>query len=107
MHVLDGKTMIFRDRQLVAAVNEAARNDLDRRRTLARLCAAEVEHRDQRRVAMGTSIAKFPFVRSLDDYEFDAQPSVDAKQFRDLAVCRWVASGSGRRVSERRTSPSG
>jgi DNA replication protein DnaC len=52
-----------------------------------------VEHRDQRRVAMGTSIAKFPFVRTLEDFDFDAQPSLDAKQIRELATSRWVANG--------------
>lgn len=82
----------IRDR-LDALLDEAARKDLDLRQTLAWLCAAEVEHRDQRRVAMGTSIAKFPFVRSLDDFDFEAQPSVDAKQVRDLSVGRWVANG--------------
>lgn len=82
----------IRDR-LDALLEEAARKELDLRQTLSYLCSAEVEHRDQRRVAMGTSIAKFPFVRTLDDYDFDAQPSVDAKQVRDLATCRWVANG--------------
>lgn len=82
----------IRDR-LDALLEEAARKDLDLRQTLSYLCSAEVEHRDQRRVAMGTSIAKFPFVRTLDDYDFDAQPSVDAKQVRDLATCRWVVNG--------------
>jgi DNA replication protein DnaC len=81
-----------RDR-LDALLEDAARQDLDLRRTLAYLCSAEIEHRDQRRIAMGTSIAKFPFVRTLDDYDFDAQPAVDAKQVRDLATSRWVANG--------------
>jgi DNA replication protein DnaC len=42
---------------------------------------------------MGLGIAKFPFVRTLDGFEFDAQPSLDPKQVRDLATCRWVANG--------------
>lgn len=82
----------IRDR-LDALLEEAARKELDLRQTLAYLCTAEIAHRDQRRIAMGTSIAKLPFVRTLDDYDFDAQPAVDAKQVRDLATCRWVANG--------------
>ena len=42
---------------------------------------------------MAISIAKFPFVRTLDGFEFDAQPSLDPKQIRELATCRWVANG--------------
>ena len=43
--------------------------------------------------SMGMGIAKFPFVSTLDGFDFDAQPSLDPKQVRDLATCRWVANG--------------
>jgi len=38
-------------------------------------------------------IAQFPFVRELDGFEFDAQPSLDPGQIRELATCRWIAHG--------------
>jgi DNA replication protein DnaC len=38
-------------------------------------------------------VAKFPFVRILEGFEFDAQPWLDPKQVRDLAACRWIANG--------------
>ena len=50
-------------------------------------------HKDQRRITMGTSIAKFPCVRTLEGFDYEAQPSIDPKQLRDLAACRWVANG--------------
>jgi DNA replication protein DnaC len=82
----------MRDR-LDGLLDEAARRDLNLREALALLCEAEVAHRDQRRVQMGTSIAKFPAVRTLEGFDFAAQPSVDPKLVRDLAACRWVANG--------------
>ena len=33
------------------------------------------------------------YVRELTSFDFAAQPSVDAKQIRDLAAARWVANG--------------
>ena len=42
---------------------------------------------------MGLSIAKLPAVRTLDDFDFAAQPSVDPKVVRELATSRWVANG--------------
>ncbi len=59
---------------------------------------------------MGMSIAKFPFVRTLEGFDYDAQPSLDPKQIRELATCRWVANGeacccSGRPASARRIWP--
>ncbi len=86
------KLTAMRDR-LDGLLDEAARGDLSLRETLALLCRAEVSHREERRIQMGTSIAKFPHQRTLEAFDFAAQPSLDAKQVRDLAACRWVANG--------------
>nr|WP_302503972.1 IS21-like element helper ATPase IstB [Geoalkalibacter halelectricus] len=79
--------------QLDSLLDEVARRDFNFREALAFLCEAEVAYKDQRRIRMGTSIAKFPFVRTLDGFDFEAQPSLDPKQIRELATCRWVANG--------------
>ena len=57
------------------------------------LCAAEMASKDERRIQMGMLIAKFPYVRTLDGFEFDAQLSVDPNQIRELATSRWIANG--------------
>jgi DNA replication protein DnaC len=82
----------MRDR-LDNLLDEASRRDLSVRDALDLLCEAEVRHREERRIQMGLGIAKFPFVRTLDGFDFDAQPSLDPMQIRDLASCRWVANG--------------
>ena len=78
---------------LDSLLDEAARKDLNLREALGFLCHAEVARRDQRRIAMATSIAKFPCVRTLEDFDFQAQPSVNPGQVRELATNRWVANG--------------
>ena len=67
--------------------------ELNLREALTWLCAAEIAHKDQRRIAMAMSIAKFPFARTLEGFEYEAQPSPDPGQIRELATCRWVANG--------------
>ena len=42
---------------------------------------------------MAGKIAHFPSVRELDGFDFAAQPSIDPRQIRELAACRWVAHG--------------
>jgi DNA replication protein DnaC len=42
---------------------------------------------------MALSIAKSPALRTIEDYDFAAQPSVDPKIIRELATSRWVANG--------------
>jgi DNA replication protein DnaC len=81
-----------RDR-LDSLLDEAARGGLNLREALAFLCEAEIAHKDQRRIQMGLSIAKFPDVRTLDRFDDDAQPAVDAAQMRELATGRWIANG--------------
>ena len=79
--------------QLDALLEEAARRQLNLRETLAWLCAAEVASKEQRRLSMAMAIARFPLVRTLEGFEFEAQPSIDPGKIRDLATCRWVANG--------------
>ena len=67
--------------------------NLSMRETLALLCEREIARKDQRPIEMGLKVAHFPYVRELTSFGFAAQPSVDAKQIRDLAAARWVANG--------------
>lgn len=61
-------------------LDEAGRRELSLCEGLALLCQAETAHREERRIQTGTSIAKFPFVHTLEGFDFDAQPSLDPKQ---------------------------
>jgi hypothetical protein len=86
------KLTAIRD-QLDTLLDQAGRAELNLREALTMLCTAEVARKDERRIQMGMSIAKFPYVRTLEGFEYDAQPSVDPKQIRELATSRWVANG--------------
>jgi len=79
--------------QLDSLLDEAAKRELSLRDAVALLVEREVGRRDERRVAMATKIAHFPTRRDLDGFDFAAQPSLDRKQVRELAACRWVANG--------------
>jgi DNA replication protein DnaC len=49
--------------------------------------------KDHRRIEMALKLAHFPAVKDLAGFDFEAQPSVDPKQIRDLAASRWIANG--------------
>lgn len=49
--------------------------------------------KEQRRIQMGLSIARFPFLRTLEGFDFSAHPAVDPSQIRELACGRWIANG--------------
>lgn len=86
------KLTAIRD-QLDGLLDEAARRELTLRETVGLLCEREIARKDERRIEMALSIAKFPFVRDLTGFDFKAQPSLDPKQIRELATGRFVANG--------------
>src|SRR3546814_12060561 len=61
------------------------------REALAFFVSREIARRDERRISMASKLAQFPFVREIDGFEFDAQPSLDPGQIRELATFRWIA----------------
>ena len=86
------KLTAIRD-QLDSLLDEAAQGELTLRETLTLLCEREIARKDERRIEMAMSIAKFPYVRDLAGFDFKAQPSLDPKQIRDLSTGRFIANG--------------
>jgi DNA replication protein DnaC len=86
------KLTAIRD-QLDSLLDEAAKRELTLVEALAFLVEREIVRKDERRIEMAGKIAHFPTVRDLDGFDFAAQPSLDRRQIRELAACRWVAHG--------------
>jgi DNA replication protein DnaC len=82
--------------QLDNLLDEAARANLSARETLALLREREIARKDHRRIDMALKLAHFPAVKDLASFDYDAQPSVDPKQIRDLAAGRWIANGENK-----------
>ena len=57
------------------------------------LLADEVATKDEKRTRMMTQIAHFPLKRTLDDFDFALQPSIDRKLLRELETGRFIANG--------------
>ncbi|HXJ36842.1 MAG TPA: IS21-like element ISAnsp4 family helper ATPase IstB, partial [Candidatus Eisenbacteria bacterium] len=77
--------------QLDALLSSAARGEPTYLDFLDTILREEVGAKQRKRVAMGIQIAHFPTVKTLDDFDFKFQPSVDQKLVRELAVGRYVA----------------
>lgn len=58
---------------------------------LDQLLAEETEAKQQKRVAMGIQIAHLPAIKTLEEFDFKFQPSLDAKLVRELATGRFIA----------------
>ncbi len=78
--------------RLDALLSDAAKGEPTYLDFLDRVLGEEVSSKQRKRVAMGIQIAHFPAVKTLDEFDFKFQPSVDQKLVRELATGRYVAS---------------
>jgi DNA replication protein DnaC len=58
---------------------------------LDHLLTAEIAARSERDIAMKTKLARFPFVKTLEQFDFAYQPSLSERQIKELATLRFVA----------------
>jgi DNA replication protein DnaC len=79
-------------KRLDAVLAEAARSEPSYLVFLDKLLSEELDAKRGKRVAMGIQIAHFPVVRTLDEFDFKFQPSIDQKLVRELATGRFVRS---------------
>src|SRR3982751_1511440 len=71
--------------RLDAVLNEAARAEPTYLDFLDSVLRQEVDAKQRTRVTMGLKIAHFPAIKTLEDFDFKFQPSVDQRLVRELA----------------------
>lgn len=54
------------------------------------LTQKEIEFKEQRASEFNIRIAGFPFIRTLDEFEFDFQPSINKDEMLDLATVKFI-----------------
>ena len=69
---------------------EATAQDLGYLDFLERLLEEETQAKYARNVTLKTQLARFPYVKRLDAFEFAFQPSLDAKRIKELAGLRFL-----------------
>ena len=91
----DDLGLLVRAAELLPALLDRARDEqLSHAAFLAELVAEEAAATRNRRMAARLRFAHFPARRTLEDFDYDFQPSVDRK-LADLASLRFVAEGRG------------
>jgi DNA replication protein DnaC len=76
--------------QLDSVCEQAASQELDYPAFLAKALAVEWLGRHQRGIEARLRQARFPWLKTLDQYDFDFQPSLDRRQVKELATARFV-----------------
>jgi DNA replication protein DnaC len=76
--------------RLDALLSEAARNEPTYLDFLDTLLGEEIGSKQRKRTAMGVQIAHFPSIKTLEEFDFKFQPSIDAKLVHELATGRFI-----------------
>jgi DNA replication protein DnaC len=85
---------LFKSRErLEALLQEAAAEEMSYADFLDRVLGEEVASKTAKNITMRTSLARFPFVKSLEAFDFGYQPSLDRKQIQTLASCHFIEHG--------------
>ncbi|MCY1077036.1 ATP-binding protein [Archangium lansingense] len=76
--------------RLESLLAEAARTEPTYLDFIDALLREEVGAKQRKRISMGITIAHFPAVKTLEDFDFKAQPSVDQRLVRELATGHFI-----------------
>ncbi len=79
-----------RGRAAAAAAGCQQKRELSYTDLLEEVFSRELASKQDRHTAMKTAMARFPFQKSLDSFDFKFQPSVDPKVIRELATGRFL-----------------
>ena len=94
LHAQMVRLRLFKSRERIEALlQEATGEELSYADFLDRLLSEEVTSKTAKNVTMRTSLARFPFVKGLEQFDFAYQPSLDKKQVHNLASCHFIEHG--------------
>ncbi len=79
--------------RLEALLHDATAKEWNYADFLEAVLTEEVTSKTKKHVAMRTNLARFPFVKTLERFDWSYQPSLDKKQLQTLATCRFVENG--------------
>jgi hypothetical protein len=72
--------------EVAALLEQAAKRDVSDADFLDEVLGREVGVKTQKHLAMRVAMARFPFPKTLESFDFKFQPSIDAKLVRELAT---------------------
>jgi DNA replication protein DnaC len=79
--------------ELPALLEQAAKRDVPYSDFLDELLALEIRSKAEKHLTMRIAMARFPFQKTLDAFDFKFQPSIDPKVIRELATGRYLETG--------------
>lgn len=71
----------------IEMVNSKEKNIVD---ALYELSNLEINAKKERAITSCVKVANFPFIKTIEDFDFDFQPTIDKQKILDLATLRFI-----------------
>ena len=78
---------------LSGATEDAAKGEASYTEFLSALVDGELAARKDRGITMRTRLAGLPYIKTIEDFDFSFQPSIDKKRIKELSTLRFIANG--------------
>jgi DNA replication protein DnaC len=79
--------------ELPTLLEHAAKQERSYTDFLEEVLSREVHAKGEKHLAMRLAMARFPFQKTLESFDFKFQPSIDVKVLRELATGRYLSQG--------------
>jgi DNA replication protein DnaC len=79
--------------ELSSLLEQAAKKEVSYADFLDEVLGLELRSKHEKHLAMRVSMARFPFQKSLESFDWKFQPSIDPKIVKELATGRYLADG--------------
>jgi DNA replication protein DnaC len=79
--------------ELSTVLEQAAKQERSYSDFLEDLLSREIQAKSAKHLTMRLAMARFPFQKTLESFDFKFQPSIDAKVIRELATGRYLEHG--------------
>jgi len=79
--------------ELATLLEQAAKRELAYSDFLDEVLGLELRSKHEKHLTMRISMARFPFHKTLESFDWKFQPSIDPKVIRELATGRFIADG--------------
>lgn len=76
--------------ELPLLVEEASKKEMSYTDFVSELVSRELTAKKERHMQMKTTMARFPFHKTLESFDFKFQPSIEPKVIRELATGRFI-----------------
>ena len=72
------------------AITNSVKNNVGLQDSLLELTKAEIEFRDERAKKINITVSNFPYIRTINQFDFSYQPTINKNQISDLASLRFI-----------------